>query len=37
MKRIVLFLLGLTVMIQAGAQQYQNFKVSVYTRAYEVE
>ncbi|NLN37480.1 MAG: hypothetical protein GX156_06620, partial [Bacteroidales bacterium] len=23
--------------MQAGAQQYQNFKVSVYTRAYEVE
>ncbi len=37
MKKIILSLLCLSFFIQAGAQQYKNFKVSVYTRAYEVE
>ncbi|MBP6867679.1 MAG: hypothetical protein KBC07_01640 [Bacteroidales bacterium] len=37
MKKIMLSLLCLSFFIQAGAQHYKNFKVSVYTRAYEVE
>lgn len=37
MKKILLSLIGLLLFLQAGAQQYQNFKVSIYTRAYEVE
>ena len=37
MKKIILSLLCLSFLIQAGAQHYKNFKVSVYTRAYEVE
>jgi len=37
MKKIILSLLCLLFFCHAGAQQYKNFKVSVYTRAYEVE
>lgn len=37
MKKILLSLIGLLICLNASAQQHHNFKVSIYTRAYEVE
>ncbi|MFA5301829.1 MAG: hypothetical protein WC395_03995 [Bacteroidales bacterium] len=37
MKKKLFFLMGMLLCLHAGAQQHQNFKVSIYTRAYEVE
>lgn len=37
MKKLLLSLISLLICLYAGAQQHQNFKVSIYTRAYEVE
>ena len=37
MKKTLFILIGMLLCLHAGAQQHQNFKVSIYTRAYEVE
>ncbi|HRW94458.1 MAG TPA: hypothetical protein P5167_01290 [Bacteroidales bacterium] len=37
MKKILFFVICMLLCMHAGAQQHRNFKVSIYTRAYEVE